>query len=116
MPRRSPARGILLGNLGPIMRMGMRRVLTEHGCDVVEEEDRPSGIVCGGPSPASRRRGLDLGRRVGRRVGPTGFAGASPETTVVLWAREEELMEVVDPGFSDSRRVFAPVLEDYKAS
>ncbi|HEX5782533.1 MAG TPA: hypothetical protein VFX80_11460, partial [Solirubrobacteraceae bacterium] len=36
---------ILLGNLGPIMRMGMRRVLTEHGCEVVGQEDRPSAIV-----------------------------------------------------------------------
>ena len=36
---------ILLGNLGPIMRMGMRRVLTEQGCEVVGQEDRPSAIV-----------------------------------------------------------------------
>jgi len=36
---------VLLGNLGPIMRMGMRRVLTEHGCEVVGQEDRPSAIV-----------------------------------------------------------------------
>ena len=36
---------ILLGNLGPIMRMGMRRVLTEQGCEVIGQEDRPSAIV-----------------------------------------------------------------------
>ena len=29
---------ILLGNLGPIMRMGMRRVLMEQGCEVVGQE------------------------------------------------------------------------------
>ena len=101
---------ILLGNLGPIMRMGMRRVLTEDGCDVVGQEDQPSAIV------ASARRlrpdvvllDLDGGsaRSLGRLV-----VGASPETTVVLWAREEDLMEVIDPVSADSRRVSAPVLE-----
>jgi AmiR/NasT family two-component response regulator len=99
---------ILLGNLGPIMRMGMRRVLTEDGCEVVGQEDRPSAIV----GEAHRLRPdvvvLDGGeaRQLGRLV-----VGASPETTVVLWAREEDLMEVIDPVSADSRRVSAPVLE-----
>jgi AmiR/NasT family two-component response regulator len=101
---------ILLGNLGPIMRMGMRRVLTESGCDVVGQEDRPSAIV----GEVHRLRPdivvLDLDGGSAHQLGHL-VAGASPETTVVLWAREEDLMEVIDPVSVDSRRVSAPVLE-----
>jgi DNA-binding NarL/FixJ family response regulator len=101
---------ILLGNLGPIMRLGMQRVLTEDGCDVVGQEDKPGAIV----GAARRLRPdvvlLDLdggsSRSLGREV-----SGASPDTTVVLWARDEDLMEVIDPVSADSRRVSAPVLE-----
>ena len=78
---------ILLGNLGPIMRMGMRRVLTEQGCEVVGQEDRPSAIV----GEVHRLRPdivvLDLDGGSAHQLGRL-VAGASPETTVVLWARE----------------------------
>src|SRR3954464_2752843 len=40
-----PGPSVLLGNLGPIMRLGMNRVLSEEGCNVVGQEDRPSAIV-----------------------------------------------------------------------
>ena len=101
---------ILLGNLGPIMRMGMRRVLTESGCEVVGQEDRPSAIV----GEVHRLRPdlvvLDLDGGSAHQLGHL-VAGASPDTTVVLWAREEDLMEVIDPVSDDSRRVSAPVVE-----
>ena len=101
---------ILLGNLGPIMQMGMRRVLTELGCEVIGQEERPSAIV----GEVHRLRPdivlLDLDGGSAHQLGRL-VAGASPETTVVLWAREEDEMEVIDPVSSDSRRVSAPVLE-----
>jgi hypothetical protein len=37
--------------------------------------------------------------------------GASPETTVVLWAREEDLMEVLGPDSSTPRSVASPIVE-----
>ena len=40
---------------------------------------------------------------------------ASPETTVVLWMRDEEVMEVVGPGASEPRRVFTPVPEELRS-
>ena len=40
-----PGPSVLLGNLGPIMRLGMNRVLSEEGCRVVGQEDRPSAII-----------------------------------------------------------------------
>jgi DNA-binding NarL/FixJ family response regulator len=101
---------ILLGNLSPIMRVGMRRVLTEHGCEVVGQEDMPSAIL----GEVHRLRPdvvvLDLDGGSAHHLGRL-VAGASPDTTVVLWAREEDLMEVIDPVSADSRRVSAPVLE-----
>ena len=105
-----PGPSVLLGNLGPIMRLGMNRVLSEEGCHVVGQEDRPSAIV----GEAHRLRPdvvvLDLDGGSAHQLGRL-VAGASPDTTVVLWAREEDLMEVIDPVSPDSRRVSAPVLE-----
>jgi AmiR/NasT family two-component response regulator len=101
---------VLLGNLGPIMRLGMNRVLSEEGCQVVGQEDRPSAII----GAAHRLRPdvvvLDLDNGSSRELAQL-VRGASPETTVVLWAREEDLMEVFEPVSSTSRRVSAPIVE-----
>ena len=101
---------VLLGNLGPIMRLGMNRVLSEQGCQVVGQEDRPSAIV----GAAHRLRPdivvLDLDGGSSNELAQL-VRGASPETTVVLWAREEDLMEVLAPAASASRRVSAPIVE-----
>src|SRR3954447_18269197 len=101
---------VLLGNLGPIMRLGMNRVLSEEGCIVVGHEDRPSAII----GAAHRLRPdivvLDLDNGSSRELAQL-VRGASPETTVVLWAREEDLMEVFEPASSASRLVSAPIVE-----
>jgi DNA-binding NarL/FixJ family response regulator len=104
-----PGPRVLLGNLGPIMRLGMNRVLSEEGCQVVGQEDRPSAIV----GAAHRLRPdivvLDLDGGSSHELGQL-VRGASPETTVVLWAREEDLMEVLEPPSSASRLVSAPIV------
>ena len=101
---------VLLGNLGPIMRLGMNRVLSEEGCIVVGQEDRPSAIV----GAAHRLRPdivvLDLDNGSSHELARL-VRGACPETTVVLWAREEDLMEVLEPVWSTSRLVAVPVVE-----
>ena len=53
-----------------------------------------------------RTRLRELGERV--RV-------ASPETKVVLWARDEASMEVLDPGASAPRRVFTAVPQELRS-
>ncbi len=101
---------VLLGNLGPIMRLGMNRVLSEEGCQVVGQEDRPSAII----GAAHRLRPdivvLDLDNGSSRELAQL-VRGASPETTVVLWAREEDLMEVLEPVWNTSRLVAVPIVE-----
>ena len=105
-----PRPSVLLGNLGPIMRLGMNRVLSEQGCQVVGQEDRPSAII----GAAHRLRPdivvLDLDGGSSHELGQL-VRGASPETTVVLWAREEDLMEVLEPASSTSRLASAPIVE-----
>ena len=105
-----PRPSVLLGNLGPIMRLGLNRVLSEQGCQVVGQEDRPSAII----GAAHRLRPdivvLDLDNGSSYELAQL-VRGASPETTVVLWAREEDLMEVLEPASSTSRLVSAPILE-----
>ena len=107
---REPGPRVLLGNLGPIMRLGMNRVLSEQGCQVVGQEDRPSAIV----GAAHRLRPdivvLDLDGGSSNELAQL-VRGASPETTVVLWAREEDFMEVLEPASSASRLVSAPIVE-----
>src|SRR3954464_9817340 len=104
---------VLLGNLGPIMRLGMNRILSEQGCHVVGQEDRPSAIV----GAAHRLRPdivvLDLDGGSSNELAQL-VRGASPETTVVLWAREEDLMEVLAPAPSASRLIAAPIVERWR--
>ena len=98
---------VLRGNLEPMVRLGMTTVLGESGIDVDGSEERPAALLL----LAGRLRPdavvLDLedaeSRDLGERV-----RVASPSTTVVLWARDEEVMEVVAPGAVKARRVPSP--------
>ena len=106
---------MLLGNLEPIVRLGMATVLGEDDVDVIGAEARPAALVL----LAGRLRPdavvLDLGNAESRMLGES-VRTASPETTVVYWARDEELMEVIAPGASDPRRVFAPAPEELSSA
>src|SRR3954465_2647935 len=87
---------VLLGNLGPIMRLGMNRVLSEQGCHVVGQEDRPSAIV--GAAHRLRPAIVVLALAGGSSNGLARLVrGPSPEPPVVLGAGEEDLMEVLEP-------------------
>ena len=71
-------------------------VLTEEGCEVVGEEERPSAIV--GEVHRLRPDVVVLDLTAGPRSSSAAACGASPETKVILWARDEDAMEVLDPG------------------
>ena len=93
---------VLLGNLDPIMVIGMARVLEEDGALVIGQERHPSQIVRSAgrmrPDVVVLERGgsRELGARVQR---------VSPDTKVILCDRDEESMEVLDPGSQTSRLV-----------
>jgi DNA-binding NarL/FixJ family response regulator len=103
----------MLGNLGPIAVMGMRRLLSEDGIEVVGEQPvddvtlevellRPDVVV------------LDLDGTESQQLTES-VRRACPQTKVVLWARTENVMEVMDPGATRSRWVISGVPEDLLA-
>ena len=95
---------VLLGNLAPIMLIGMARVLAEDGAEVIGQERHPSRIV----SSAGRMRPdvvvLDSSSEGSRELGVR-VQRVSPETKVILCDSDEAAMEVLDPGAPTSRLV-----------
>lgn len=101
-PRRPPR--VLLGNLAPMLRLGMSRMLAEQGVEVSEESRagevasaaarvHPDAIVL----PLDDGAMDDLGRA----------RAAAPEAKLILWARDESEMHVYDAGRTLPRRVSA---------
>ena len=95
---------VLLGNLEPLVRLGMSRVLGDEGIEVVAEDGPPPDVVAHVKRlhPDTVVLGMDGGtsRELGEQV-----RAASPDTKVILWARDETEMEVFDPGSSSPRRI-----------
>jgi DNA-binding NarL/FixJ family response regulator len=104
---------VLLGNLEPMVRLGMLDVLAEDGIEVIGEEERPQALVL----MAGRLRPdavvLDLLQRSSRELTDS-VRRASPATKVILWARDEDAMEVLGPGAATARRFFADVPEELR--
>jgi DNA-binding NarL/FixJ family response regulator len=109
-----PSPRVLLGNLEPVVRLGMTMVLEEDGIEIVGAEERPHALVL----MAGRLRPdavvLDLEQPASREVGAR-VRLASPETTVIFWTRDEDLMEVLDPGASEPRRHYESVSEELRS-
>ena len=105
---------VLLGNLEPLVRLGMMDVLSEDGLELIGEEQRPAALVL----MAGRLRPdvvvLDLLERSSRELSER-VRMASPDTKVILWARDEDAMEVLDPGATTPRRIFDAVPEELRS-
>jgi DNA-binding NarL/FixJ family response regulator len=105
---------VLLGNLEPLVRLGMMDVLSEDGLELLGEEQRPAALVL----MAGRLRPdvvvLDLLERSSRELSER-VRMASPDTKVILWARDEDAMEVLDPGATTPRRIFDAVPEELRS-
>jgi len=95
---------VLLGNLDPMLLVGLRRVLDEDGVDVVGQEPTPRGVV----AQAGRLQPdvvlLDLDRVAGEDLGHQ-IQDVAPRAKVILWASDETLMEILDPSTDDTRLV-----------
>ena len=101
---------MLLGDLDPIARLGMIAVLEEDGVDVIGEEERAEALVLVSGRLQPDAVVLDLDSPSARSLADR-VRAASPGTTVVLWAREEDAMEVLDPGAPIARRFFSGLLD-----
>jgi DNA-binding NarL/FixJ family response regulator len=104
------SRRALIGNLEPVARLGMTRVLEDEGLEVVGDDElpdafveqarilQPDAIVLG----LERSSLTDLGDRV--RI-------AAPGAKLILWPRDEAEMQVFDPGSTSPRRIPASASE-----
>ena len=105
---------VLLGNLEPLVRLGMMDVLSEDGLELIGDEQRPAALVL----MAGRLRPdvvvLDLLERSSHELSER-VRMASPDTKVILWARDEDAMEVLDPGATTPRRIFDAVPEELRS-
>ena len=101
---------ILIGNLRPILRLGLLATLTEAGLDVVGQEARAQRIIDEAgrllPDAVVLDRDDEQSRILCARV-----RRVSPGTKVVLWSRDETLIEVHEPG-SAAARVVSPTFPD----
>jgi DNA-binding NarL/FixJ family response regulator len=104
---------VLLGNLEPVVRLGMTMVLEEGGVEIVGAEERPHALVLMAGRLQPDAVVLDLEQPVSRDLGGR-VRLASPDTTVIFWTRDEEVMEVLDPGVAEPRRHHESVSEELR--
>ena len=89
----APALRVMLGDLAPIMAIGLRAVLEEDGIDVIGLEREPEGIVFQAERLQPDVVVLDLDKDGARALGDR-IQDVTPRTKVILWARDETVMEV----------------------
>jgi DNA-binding NarL/FixJ family response regulator len=99
----APVLRVLLGDLAPIMAIGLRTVLEEEGIDVIGQESERSRIVRRAQRHQPDVVVLDLDHD-----GATALASeirqVAPRTKVILWARDETVMGVLE-SMSDTPRL-----------
>ena len=100
---------MLLGNLSPIMVIGMARVLTEDGADVIGQERHPSSIVTTAGRTQPDVVVLDISSEGSRELGAR-VQQVSSDTTVIF-CDDRDAMEVLDPGADEPRVLVVDALE-----
>lgn len=104
---------VLVGNLEPVVRLGMVRALEENGCEIVG--DHRAAVVRDLIVQVGRLRPdavvLDLDDDAVQELGRL-IQSASPETKLIFWARREDVMEVVDPGADSPRLIVDAVPQE----
>ena len=99
----APVLRVLLGDLAPIMAIGLRTVLEEEGIEVIGQESERSRIVRRAQRLQPDAVVLDLDHD-----GATALASeirqVAPRTKVILWARDETVMAVLE-SLSDTPRL-----------
>jgi hypothetical protein len=95
---------VLLGNLAPMTRLGMARLLADWGVDVTEES-RAAELPVAAAALAPDAIVLPMDEGAATEVGRA--QAAAPDAKLILWARDESEMHVYDAGRSVPRRVLA---------
>jgi DNA-binding NarL/FixJ family response regulator len=99
----APVLRVLLGDLVPIMAVGLRAVLEEEGIEVIGQESERSRIA-----RRAQRLQPDVVVLDFDHDGATALASeirqVAPRTRVILWARDETVMGVLE-SMSDTPRL-----------
>ena len=101
---------VLLGSLEPVVALGLHRSLTVSGVEVVIEPGSPSEVA----ALASRMKpyAVVLGLESPSSTGLLAWIRrAAPATKVLLLARDEDTLEVLDPGMEQPRRFCGAVAD-----
>ena len=106
-----PRPRVLLGNLEPLVRIGMARALHDYGCELVGDPNGSADIVGQAEHLRPDAVVLDLDHAQSQQLVRL-VQSASPSTKLILWARDEDVMEVVDPGAKVSRLIVDSVSDE----
>lgn len=99
----APVLRVLLGDLAPIMAIGLRTVLEEDGIDVIGQESERSRIVRRAQRLQPDVVVLDFDRP-GAQALASEIQRVALHTKVILWTRDETVMGVLD-SVSDTPRL-----------
>ena len=102
---------VLLGNLEPLVRMGMAHALQDYGCELVGDPDGSADVVGQAEHLRPDAVVLDLDHGSTQELVLL-VRSASPTSKVILWARDENVMEVVDPGATSPRLIVHSVSDE----
>jgi AmiR/NasT family two-component response regulator len=91
----APVLRVLLGDLAPIMAIGLRSVLEEEGIDVIGQETERSRIVRRAQRLQPDVVVLDFDHD-GAAALASEIRQVAPRTKVILWARDETVMGVLE--------------------
>jgi AmiR/NasT family two-component response regulator len=98
-----PVLRVLLGDLEPIMAVGLRTVLEEDGIDVIGQETERGRIARRAQRLQPDVVVLDFDHD-GAQALATEVRRVAPHTKVILWARDETVMGVLEH-LSDTPRL-----------
>jgi DNA-binding NarL/FixJ family response regulator len=99
----APVLRVLLGDLAPIMAIGLRSVLEEEGMEVIGQESERGRIVRRAQRHQPDVVVLDLDHD-GATTLASEIRQVAPRTKVILWARDETVMGVLE-SMSDTPRL-----------
>jgi hypothetical protein len=106
VPNQKPR--VLLGNLDPVLRLGMHRILDDGGVDVIAIEDAPAMVIA-----SAYRLAPDAVVLGADSAAPGELAAlvraAAPGAKVILCGRDEAGIDVMDPREGASRPVTGDV-------
>ena len=104
---------VLLGKLEPILLVGLEEVLADDGFDVVGHALTPAAIVTEARRLQPDVVVLNLDSVAGETLGQE-IQEVAPRAKVILWARDETVMEVLDPSSRDARLVAIDAGDDLR--